>query len=283
MRSELEMISLIVNTAKEDDRIKAVYMNGSRTNLNVPKDKYQDYDIVYVVNETKSFRNDKKWIHRFGEILYMQYPEDNSYYENDVENCYGWLMQFTDGNRLDLHVTTLPLVLKEIKEDKLCKILLDKNGCLPNIPEASDETFWVKKPKPKQYEDTCNEFWWLLNNIAKGQWREEIPYTMDMLNFHTRPQLTRMLSWKIGYETDFSISVGKSAKYMYKWLDKDVWDKYLSTYPAGNVESIWNAVFDMCELFETTARDVADRLGVVYNEKLSMRSLGYLRGVKENN
>lgn len=70
------------------DTIEIVIMNGSRTNPNVKKDIFQDYDIQYVVEKTKSFRDDKKWIDRFGERLYMQYPEDNSFYPSNIENCY---------------------------------------------------------------------------------------------------------------------------------------------------------------------------------------------------
>jgi hypothetical protein len=49
MRTEKEMLDLILGVAKADTRIRAVYMNGSRANPKVPKDKNQDYDIVYVV------------------------------------------------------------------------------------------------------------------------------------------------------------------------------------------------------------------------------------------
>ena len=48
MRSEQEMYDLILGIAKTDERIRAVYMNGSRANPNVNKDRYQDYDIVSV-------------------------------------------------------------------------------------------------------------------------------------------------------------------------------------------------------------------------------------------
>ncbi len=34
MRSEQEMFELIINTARNDDRIRAVIMNGSRANPN---------------------------------------------------------------------------------------------------------------------------------------------------------------------------------------------------------------------------------------------------------
>ena len=36
MRTEKEMYDMLLNIAQEDERIKAVYMNGSRTNKNVP-------------------------------------------------------------------------------------------------------------------------------------------------------------------------------------------------------------------------------------------------------
>ena len=55
MRTEKEMYDLILNIANNDERIRAVYLNGSRTNPNVPKDIFQDYDVVYVVTETKPF------------------------------------------------------------------------------------------------------------------------------------------------------------------------------------------------------------------------------------
>jgi aminoglycoside 6-adenylyltransferase len=71
MRTEQEMFDLILNIAKKDERIRAVFMNGSRTNPNAVKDIFQDYDIEYVVKETKSFREDKSWIDKFGERLYM--------------------------------------------------------------------------------------------------------------------------------------------------------------------------------------------------------------------
>ncbi len=77
MRSEKEMMEIILSTAKKDERIRAVYMNGSRTNPNVPKDIYQDYYILFVVTETDSFLADKDWIGGFGKPLIVQEPDLN--------------------------------------------------------------------------------------------------------------------------------------------------------------------------------------------------------------
>lgn len=280
MRTEKEMYDLLLSIANKDERIRVMYLNGSRTNPNVPKDIFQDYDVVYVVNETKPFIEDKEWIKSFGEILYMQYPDEHPDYPSDKENFYGWLMQFSDGNRIDLHVETVTHAQENILNDSLCSVILDKDNCLPEIPPSNDKNYWVQKPTFQQYKCTCTEFWWCLNSVAKGLWREEIPYVQDMLSFVVRKQLEKMLSWKIGVLTDFSVSVGKSAKYMHKWLTNDEWEKYLQTYSTADKDSIWQSVELMCSLFTETALWVAEKLNFEFDSIEATNSTYYLRKVK---
>lgn len=281
MRNEEEIYGLFMDIAKADDRILAVYMNGSRTNPNVPRDIFQDYDIVYVVRETRTFIEDKNWIHRFGKILYMQYPDENPYYPCDKENNYGWLMQFEDGVRIDLTVQTIRYTQEHIHDDKLCRILLDKEKILPVVPKSTDADYHVKKPTEAQFRACANEFWWCSNNIAKGLWREEMPYVQDMTNFVVRKQLERMLSWKVGIRTNFRVSVGKSAKYLYRWLDADEYQGYLNTYFGGSVEEAWTAVLHMCDLFEQAAEYVGHKLGYTYNLEEGKAARGFLERVRK--
>ncbi len=77
MRSEKEMLELILGVAEKDARVRAVYMNGSRTNPNVAKDAFRDYDVVYVVTETKPFVENPDWISVFGEAAMVQEPDRN--------------------------------------------------------------------------------------------------------------------------------------------------------------------------------------------------------------
>lgn len=281
MRTEKEMMDLILDVAKKDDRIRAVYMNGSRTDPNAPKDILRDYDIVYVVNETGSFIKDREWIRVFGDILFMQFPDESPYYPSDKENSYGWLMIFTDGNRLDLTVKTVAHAKENVLEDSLCIILLDKDGILPDIPVSSDASHHVRRPSQEQFAATCNEFWWCLNNIAKGLWRKEVTYAQDMLNFVVRKQLETVLSWKIGMLTDFSVSIGKSGKYMHRWLSEEEWQTYLDTYCNADVDAMWRSVEIMCGQFYETSKWIAGQSGFEFNREEADGSLLYLRKVKE--
>lgn len=280
MRTETIMYKLFIDIAQGDARILAVYMNGSRTNINAPKDIFQDYDIVFVVTETQPFIEDKDWLCMFGNILYMQYPDEHPDGASDKENFYGWLMQFNDGVRIDLHVESITHAIDHIRDDKLCKILLDKDNILPPIPEATDIDYHVKKPSESQFRACANEFWWCSNNLAKGLWREEIPYVQDMANFVVRKQLELMLSWKVGIKTGFTVSVGKSAKYLDRWLEKDEYQKYLATYFGGNLADAWDAVFCMCVLFDSTARTIAPKLGFSYDIKEGQAAFLFLRHVR---
>ncbi len=285
MRSDKEMYELLINEARADDRVRAVFMNGSRTNPNVPKDMFQDYDVVYVVTETEPFIEDKEWIDRFGNILFMQYPDEfpEEFPDEAVPKSdrYAWLMQFRDGTRIDLTVMSVEYAKKAILTDTLCEILLDKDGCLPEIPDSNDEMYFIKRPSAIKYKCTCNEFWWCLDNVAKGLWRNEIPYVQDMLNFIIRKQLERILSWKVGIQTDFKVSAGKSAKYLYRWLSADEWQRYLDTYAGGKVEDIWNAVEIMCTLFYEESKYVAESLGFEFCEEEAVNCREYLKKVRE--
>ncbi len=283
MRTEQEMFHLIINIAKQDPRIQGVYMNGSRTNTHAPKDIFQDYDIVYVVSEIKPFYENETWIDCFGERLYMQMPDKMDMLRGkdcNFDHCYGWLIQFADGNRLDLHVMSIPYARNHILEDKLCVILLDKEGILPAICDSTDEDYHVKKPLENDYLCDCNNFWWCLNNVAKGLWREEIPYVMDMINEHIRPHLVNMLSWKIGSETNYAFSIGKSGKYMHRFLSQEIWQRFLNTYSDGNVKHIWEATIIMCDLFDEVANEVADQLGCQYNQEEACASRKFLEHVR---
>ncbi len=281
MRTERDMIALILQTAADDGRILGAYLEGSRANPNAPKDIFQDYDVVYIVRETASFMRERSWIDRFGERLYMQYPEDGERYPNDRENCYGWLMQFSDGVRLDLHVVTQSYAEKTLAKGEPYRVLLDKCGCLPEADCATDAAYRVKRPDEEAFLEACNEFWWCLNNVAKGLWRNEPLYAMDMLNGVVRPELVRLLSWRAGVETNFSVNVGKAGKYLEAWLPPETWDRLLSTYPRAAADEIWRSVSAMCELFDETAGFLADRLGFRYDRDEAKNSRRFCEHVRE--
>lgn len=280
-RDERTMMEMIRSVAEEDERIRAVYMNGSRANPNADRDILQDYDIVFVVDDTSPFYKDDAFIRKFGDVLYMQKPDEMDKMLGKpvcFDDCYGWLVIYTDGNRMDIHVERTGVCAAY--EDRMCVPLLDKDGLLEGVPETTDSHRWVKKPSAAEFITTCNEFWWCLNNVVKGIRRYEIPYAQDMLNIHVRPQLVRVLEWKVGILTDFSVSAGKSGKYLHRWLNAEEYELFLATYCGSVAGEMWRSVKIMCDLFDDAARFTAAGLGFAYNSGEAEGAMQYFNYVK---
>jgi aminoglycoside 6-adenylyltransferase len=263
MRSEQEMLDLILGTAREDDRIRAVMMNGSRANPNAPHDFFQDFDIVYFVTDVDSFKQDPGWIGRFGEMMILQLPTDMEDPPPEQDFSYAYLMQLADGNRIDLSLYPIDR-LGEWEEDSQTVILLDKDGKLPPYPPASDSDYLPQPPTVKAFGDCCNEFWWVSPYVAKGLWRDELTYAKHMQDDYVRTQLMKMLDWYVGVKTGFSRATGKGGKYLKKFLEPELWAMIERTYADADYEHTWEALLVMGDLFRKTALQVAQHFGYEY-------------------
>lgn len=279
MRSEQEMYKLILNTAQNDDRIRAIILNGSRANPNIPGDIFQDFDIVYIVTDIASFKRDPNWIKRFGELMILQIPDDMLDPPPSDDDSFAYLMQFTDGNRIDL--TLYPIAkLDELEKDSLSRILLDKDGILEPFAPLNDNDFFPKPPTPKEYADCCNEFWWVSIYVAKGLWREEITYAKYLLDQIVRGQLMKMLTWYIGVKTQFLQNPGKHGKYFKQFLEPELWDVLQETYSNANYDDTWESLYAMCDLLRVTALPVAEYFGFDYPQGDDERVYAFLRHVR---
>lgn len=277
------MHELILNVAKGDNRIRAVYMNGSRANPKVKKDILQDYDIVYVVTKTGLFIEDEAWIHVFGELIMLQEPNRMDLaagLEVDVSRSYSYLMLFTDGNRIDLHIETKEAMLEQYGKDSLTIPLLDKDGILPEIPFASDHSYYVKEPTAIRYFHVCNEFWWCQQNVAKGIWRKEIPYAKNMAETIVRPMLDEIVSWWIGMNHNFQVSSGKMGKYFREYLPEEYWDMYRQTYGDSSDENMWQSLFMMNDLFRLLGEEIAKQQNLSYPAEDDIKMTKYLKRLR---
>jgi aminoglycoside 6-adenylyltransferase len=263
MRSEQEMFELIVETAESDSRIRAVILNGSRTNPIVPQDTFQDYDIVYLVTQVNSFKDDPAWVDRFGETMIVQMPDAMQDSHAHRNGSFSYLMQFTDGNRIDLNLFPLAR-LDELEKDSLSLLLLDKDGLIKPFAPPDDSDYLPVPPTAETFHDCCNEFWWVCPYVAKGLWREELLYAKFMFEQVVRGQLMTMLVWYMGVKTHFTRNPGKQGKYLKHYLEPELWLMLEKTYSDASFENIWESLEIMCDLFRVTANRVAEHYDFDY-------------------
>ena len=283
MRTENEMMNLIIETAKNDERIRAVILNGSRADdFILYKDKYQDFDIVYLVTDFQYFVDNKNWINIFGERIMLEMPLYKELEPSDYDGYYNYQMLFADGNRIDLTFSSIDNANNFVEDkDEVGRVLLDKDNCLINIQQNNGIVYFIKNPSKKDFENKCNGFWWCTQNIAKGINRKELPYVMKMFNY-VREDLDDMISWHIGMCHNYKVSSGKMGKYFERYLENKLWEKYVSTFPVGEYDSIWLSLFAACELFRQLAIKIANKYSYDYPYQDDKLMTEYLYNLQRN-
>jgi len=280
VRTEGEIFKMLLDVARADERIRAVLLSGSRANPAAPKDQYQDYDVEFFVTDIKPFYNKAEWVvEKFGKPLIMQTPESMRY--PDGGGHFNYMMIYPDGSRIDLTFE----YRKHADNREPVIVLLDKDngkGFIPPLPQRDDSVWHITPPSLLFYSSCCNNFWWCLNNVAKGIARDELSYVMYMLNEVVRPELHDMMNWYIGVMRGFSLSTGKNGKYFKLYLPPGIYELYVKTYPSGSYDDVWAAVYTMGKLFHTLAVNVADHFGFVYRQDEEDGILKYLEMVQSD-
>lgn len=280
MRSETEMYTLILDFARQREDIRAVVMNGSRVNPNTAPDPFQDYDIVYVVRDVEPYRRNPDLPAQFGELMILQTPDDMGDPPPEPNGGYCYLMQFQDGTRIDMNFATVQEAHRFV-EDSLSRILLDKEGLFGTIPPPDERSYLPGKPTRKEFDDCCNEFWWLNPYVAKGLWRGELTYAHTMLDSYMRKMLMKILTWYFGFSTGFVKSPGKFGKYLRSGIGETMWGKLEQTYADADPARTWDALFAMDDLFRLAALQVAVEFGFVYPGGDDQRVSTYIRRIRE--
>lgn len=275
MRSEQEVIQQLLDFARNNEMVRAVILNGSRVNTNAPKDIFCDYDVVFAVTDPGCFLNNQDWIRNFGELIIMQ--------QNDCINggaeYYIFLMLFTDGVRIDL--TFCPAEhIHIVLEDSLSIVLLDKDSAIKDLDPPSDHFHHTKKPTRKEFDEATNEIWWCSTNIAKGLWRDELPYAKYMFDVIVRKCIIKMLAWYIGMHHDWQINTGKAGKWFKRYLPLELWQSFENTYAGADSEEIWDSLFEAGKLVRRIGVELADALGYEYSIEDDRRVTEYLKRVR---
>lgn len=277
MRTEKEMYDLILNIAKSQPQVKAVALTGSRVNPNATKDSFQDYDVVYLVDEKKTLLRDRSWLENFGKRLIMQCPEEMTLFPATLGACFTFLMLFLDGNRIDL--TLCPIKNKEewLAQEKIVKTLWDPTHLLPTFSQNSKTPYFVKKPTQAEFLDCCNEFWWVSTYVVKGLWRQENLYAIDHLYGTCQKELRRLLTWQVALNYNDKIDTGKNDKYLLHFLQADVSQNLMGLFDFTTLAKTWESLFATQQLFQQNAISYAEKCGFSYDLQTAENVLDYCK------
>jgi aminoglycoside 6-adenylyltransferase len=259
----MSILDKLLDLANINNGIRIVVMNGSRVNPNIESDKYQDYDIVFYVNNYQEFIKDFSFIDSLGEVLVKQTSLDQRNGLETISDSFTYMTQYKDGSRLDLTIRDVKYVIEDFKNDSLSMVLIDKDD-LDLINNPNESSYYVKKITKEDFRLCVNEFYWVCPYVAKGLARNQLFYAMKHMNI-IRHELENMIDWFIGSKFDFKLSVGKGKSRYQELLSKEMFEAYKSTFPKLEINEIIRALKVSINFFD----QLASALSVMYNFKYS--------------
>lgn len=264
MRTETGMLNLILQTAKTI-QVEAVALSGSRANPKALKDEFQDYDVVYVVDDLDNLTKDLSWLEQFGKRIIEQ--------EVALDHCRLYLMLFEDGNRIDLTLCSKEYIKEWVDSEADYTVLKDDKGLFESYP-PSPKRYWTNPASETDFEKSCNEFWWVSAYVVKGICRNQLIYAIDHLYGICQQELLKVLSWKVASDRG-KVDIGKNYKYLFDYLPTEKEKEFYSLIDFSSVEKLTQSLFATMQLFHQEAQNLAQKMDFDYDKEVAEKMIKY--------
>ena len=264
MRTEAEMMNLILQIA-ESLKVDAVALSGSRTNDHAPKDEFQDYDVVYLVDNLENLISDLSWLDQFGKRIIEQ--------EIRLGHRRLFLMLFEDGNRIDLTLCSKDYIQEWIDSEAGFIVLEDPEHLFEPYSQNL-ERYWTSPATETNFVKSCNEFWWVSAYVVKGICRKQVIYATDHLYGICQQEFLKILAWQVASDRG-TVDVGKNYKYLFQYLPAEKEKEFSSLLDFASLDKIIQSLFATMELFHQEAQRLAQKLGFDYDKEVAEKMIEY--------
>ena len=266
MRTETEMLDLILQIAKKL-QVDAVALSGSRTEDQAPKDEFQDYDIVYIVENLDELISDLSWIDQFGTCNIEQH--------NILGNRRLYLMLFEDGNRIDLTLCPKVHIKEWVDSEAGFTVLVDEKGLFESYSPSLGR-YWTNPARAIDFEKSCNEFWWVSAYVVKGICRKQVIYATDHLYGICQQELLKILAWQVARDRGV-VDIGKNYKYLFNYLPAEKEKEFSALLDFSSLDKITQSLFATMQLFHQEAQSLAQKMGFKYEKEVAEKMMRYAK------
>ena len=264
MRTETEMMNLILQMA-ESLKVEAVAMSGSRTDTKAPKDEFQDYDVVFVVDDLDNLTSDLSWLDSFGNRLIEQH--------NILGNRRLYLMLFEDDNRIDLTLCPKEYIKEWVESEADFTVLEDPKGLFaPYSPNP--QRYWTSPASQIDFEKACNEFWWVSAYVVKGICRKQVIYATDHLYGICQQELLKILAWQVARDRG-AVDIGKNYKYLFNYLTAEKEKEFSNLLDFSSLDKITHSLLATMQIFHQEAQILAQKMGFEYDREVAEKMIQY--------
>lgn len=264
MRTDTEMMNLILQIA-ESLQVEAVALSGSRANPRAPKDEFQDYDVVYIVDDLEDLISDLSWLDQYGNRLIEQH--------NRLGHLCLYLMLFEDGNRIDLTLCPKEYIQEWVDSEANFEVIKDDKG-LFEAYQPNSKRYWTAPPTEEDFAASCNEFWWVSAYVVKAIRRNQLIYATDHLYGICQQEFLKVLAWQVTSDRGV-VDIGKNYKYLFQYLPAEQEKEFSALLDLSSFDKITQSLFSTLKGFDREAQGLAKKMGFNYDQEVAVKMMTY--------
>jgi len=276
LRTEKEVLAQFDKWAQGNDLIRAAILTSSRVNPERETDFLSDYDIELYVADLAPFQKDDQWLNAFGPIM-VRWPFRPR--STGKEGGITRLILFKDGVRIDFQISDQKTIEPDAYDDGY-RVLIDKDKLTAGISKPTFSKHLISKPSREEYDTLVQEFWWNATYVPKHLWRDELPFAASSAQGIRDEYLRTIIEWYIGLQNNWSVNTGLCGRWFKRYLDKETWAEYTSTFAGADIEENWKAFFMAVALFRKLAKIVGSSLGYEYPAQLDKEMTDYYSHIR---
>ena len=266
MRTDTEMMNLILQIA-ESLQVEAVALSGSRANPRAPKDEFQDYDVVYIVDDLEDLISDLSWLDQYGNRLIEQH--------NRLGHRRLYLMLFEDGNRIDLTLCPKEYIQEWVDSEANFEVIKDDKG-LFEAYQPNSKRYSTCPPTEEEFAASCNEFWWVSAYVVKAIRRNQLIYAIDHLYGICQQELLKVLAWQVTSDRG-AVDIGKNYKYLFHYLPAEKEKEFSALLNLSSIEKVSQSLFATMNVFDQEAQILAQKMGFTYDMEVAEKMISYAK------
>ena len=266
MRTDTEMMTQILQIA-ESLQVEAVALSGSRADIHSLRDQFQDYDVVYIVDDLEDLISDLSWLDQFGSLLISQH--------NVVEHRHLYLMLFEDGNRIDLTLCPKEYIQEWVDSEANFEVIKDDEG-LFEAYKPNAKRYWIAPSSEEEFAASCNEFWWVSAYVVKAIRRNQLIYATDHLYGICHQELLKVLAWQVTSDRG-AVDIGKNYKHLFHYLPAEKEKVFSALLDLSSIEKVGQSLFATMKLFDGEAQELAQKMGFTYDKEVAEKMISYAK------